>query len=256
MQFLAKLAGAVSCAFVLSATPALARDWKAIKDAGTIVAATEGAYYPFNYFDGPKLTGFEVELAEAVVKQMGLKMEWRVVSFDAQLASIRQDRFDFAIASHGYTEERAKSVDFTDPHYCSGGQIVSYPGGPLTVAALKGKSVGVQLATTYFDAAKKIDGIGEIKTYKDEAANFAALRAKKYDAWIADKYLVRATLEKNPGTGVVTGDMVFIERISMITRKNNPELKEQWNKALAETVKNGTYKQLSQKYFQSDIACH
>ncbi len=256
MRFLAKLISAASCVLLLAAGTAQARDWKAIKDAGTIVVATEGGYYPFNYFDGPKLTGFEVELAEAVVKQMGLKLDWRVVSFDAQLASIRQDRFDFAIASHGYTDERAKSVDFANPHYCSGGQIVAFPGGPLTVAALKGKTVGVQLATTYFDAAKKIDGIGEIKTYKDEAASFSALRAKKYDAWISDKYLVKATLEKNLGTGVVVGDMVFVERISMIMRKNNKELVEHLNSALAEVMKNGTYQQLSQKYFQTDISCH
>lgn len=256
MRFLSKLFGAALCLCMLTAGTVQAREWKAIKDAGTIVVATEGQYYPFNYFDGPKLTGFEVELAEAIVKQMGLAIDWRVVSFDAQLASIRQDRFDFAIASHGYTEERAKAVDFANPHYCSGGQIVAFPGGPLTVAALKGKSVGVQIATTYYDAAKKLEGIGEIKTYKDEAANFAALKAKKYDAWISDKYLVKATLEKNPGTGVVQGDMVFVERISMITRKNNKELMDQMNKALAEVMKNGTYKALSTKYFQSDISCH
>ena len=256
MRLLKKLFGAAACVAMLLTGTAQARDWKVIKDAGTVVVATEGQYYPFNYFDGPQLTGFEVELADAIVKQMGLKLDWRVVSFDAQLASIRQDRFDFAIASHGYTEERAKAVDFANPHYCSGGQIVAFPGGPLTVAALKGKSVGVQIATTYFDAAKKIDGIGEIKTYKDEAANFAALKAKKYDAWISDKYVVKSTLDKNPGTGVVTGDMVFVERISMITRKNNKELIEQWNKALAETMKNGTYQTLSKKYFQSDISCH
>ncbi|MEI8169641.1 MAG: ABC transporter substrate-binding protein [Rhodoferax sp.] len=256
MRLFTKICGAASCALMLMVGSAQARDWKVIKEAGTVVVATEGQYYPFNYFDGPKLTGFEVELAEAVVKNMGLKIDWRVVSFDAQLASIRQDRFDFAIASHGFTEERAKAVDFANPHYCSGGQIVSLPGGPLTVAALKGKSVGVQIATTYFDAAKKLEGIGEIKTYKDEAANFAALKAKKYDAWISDKYLVKATLEKNPGTGATPGDMVFVERISMITRKNNKELVEQWNKSLAEVLKNGTYQALSTKYFQADIACH
>ena len=257
MRLIHKLLGvAAACALVLFANSATARDWSAIKTAGTVVVATEGAYYPFNYFDGPNLTGFEIELAEAVVKQMGVKLEWRVVTFDAQLASIRQDRFDFAIASHGYTEERAKSVDFANPHYCSGAQIVSNPGGPLKVSELKGKSVGVQIGTTYLDAAKKIDGIGEIKTYKDESANFAALRAKKYDAWISDKFVVKATLEKNPGTGVVAGDMLFVERISMITRTNNPELLAAWNKALAETVKNGTYAKLSQKYFQQDISCH
>ena len=124
MRFLASLLTAIVPLSILSA-PAQARDWNVVKDSGTIIAATEGAFYPFNYFEGPKLTGYEVDVAEAVAKKLGLKLEWRVVSFDAQLASIRQDRFDFAIASHGYTEERAKAVTFTAPHYCSGGMVIA-----------------------------------------------------------------------------------------------------------------------------------
>lgn len=232
-----------------------ARDWNVVKESGTIVAATEGAFYPFNYFDGPKLTGYEVELAEAVAKKLGLKLEWRVVSFDAQLASIRQDRFDFAIASHGYTEERAKSVDFANPHYCTGGQIAAPKDGALTMAALDGKTVGVQLATSYYDNAKKIPGVKEIKTYKADPEAFSALRAKKVDAWISDKWLIKSTLEKNPEAGIVAGEQVFVEKVSMILRKNNKELMDQLNQALAEVIKDGTQAALSQKYFKTDIGC-
>jgi len=256
MRIISKLLGAAAAVAMLCAGTAHARDWKAIKDAGTIVATTEGQYFPFNYFDGPKLTGFEVELAEAVTKEMGVKLEWHVVPFDAQLAAIRQDRYDFAIASHGYTEERAKAVDFASPHYCSGGQIVSLKGGPTTLADLKGKTVGVQIATTYYDAVKRTPGIGQIKTYKDESASFTALRAHKFDAWVSDKFLIKETLEKNPDVAATPGDMVFVERISMITRKNNPDLLSHWNTALAEVMKNGTYKALSTKYFKTDISCH
>ncbi len=232
-----------------------ARDWNVVKESGTIVAATEGAFYPFNYFDGPKLTGYEVELAEAVAKKLGLKLEWRVVSFDAQLASIRQDRFDFAIASHGYTEERAKSVDFANPHYCTGGQIAAPKDGALTMAALDGKTVGVQLATSYYDNAKKIPGVKEIKTYKADPEAFSALRAKKVDAWISDKWLIKSTLEKNPEAGIVAGEQVFVEKVSMILRKNNKELMDQLNQGLAEVIKDGTQAALSQKYFKTDIGC-
>ena len=255
MRVVTKWLGLFSCMGLLLTGPAQARDWSAIKEAGTIVVATEGAFFPFNYFEGPKLTGFEVELAEAVVKQLGLKLEWRVVSFDAQLASIRQDRFDFAIASHGYTEERAKAVDFANPHYCTGGQIATHKDGPLTVAALNGKTVGVQIGTSYLDNAKKIAGIKEVKTYKADPEAFSALKAKKVDAWISDKWLIKSTLEKNADSGIVPGEQVFVERVSMILRKNNPELKEQLNRALAEVMKSGAYQTLSQKYFKTDISC-
>lgn len=255
MRIAARLLGTLSCVSLLLAGPATARDWNVIKESGTIIAATEGAFFPFNYFEGPKLTGYEVELAEAVVKKLGLKIEWRVVSFDAQLASIRQDRFDFAIASHGYTAERAKSVDFANPHYCTGGQIAAHKDGPLALDALKGKVVGVQLATSYYDNAKKIPGVQEIKTYKADPEAFSALKAKKVDAWISDKWLIKSTLEKNADAGIVAGEQVFVERVSMILRKNNKELMDQLNAALAEVIKDGTQAAISQKYFKTDIGC-
>ena len=257
MRFKSQLAAALlPLALLLGGTAAEARDWNTIKADGKFLAVTEGAFFPFNYFEGSKLTGFEVEVAEAVAKKLGLAIEWRVVPFDAQVASIRQDRFDFAIASHGYTEERAKSVDFAAPHYCTGGQIAAPKDGALTAAALAGKTVAVQLATSYADSAKKIAGVKEIKTYKADPEAFSALKSKKVDAWISDKWLIKATLEKNADAGIVAGEQVFIERVSAIMRKNNKELAEQCNRGLAEVMKDGSYAALSQKYFKTDVSCH
>ncbi len=256
MQLKKKLCAALLPALLtLAATTAEARDWNTIKADGKIIAVTEGAFFPFNFFEGSKLTGFEVEVAEAVAKKLGLAIEWRVVPFDALVASIRQDRFDFAIASHGFTEERAKSVDFAAPHYCTGGQIAAPKDGALTAAALAGKTVAVQLATSYADSAKRIAGVKEIKTYKADPEAFSALKAKKVDAWISDKWLIKATLEKNADAGIVAGEQVFVERVSAIMRKNNKELQDNYNRALAEVVKDGTYATLSQKYFKTDVSC-
>jgi len=255
MKRLTKLFGAVCCLTALATAPVIARDWSEIKSSGTIVAATEGAFAPFNYYEGKKLTGYEVDVAEAIAKKMGLKLEWRVVPFDAQLAAVKQDRFDFAIASHGYTKERAEAVDFASPHYCTGGQIAARKGGPLTSAELKGKTVGVQLATSYFTAAKKIEGVKEVKTYKSDPEAFSALRAKKIDAWISDKFTVMETLKKNAKAGIVTGEQVFVERVSLIMRKDNKEFMDQINQTIADLIKDGTFATISQKYFNEDITC-
>src|SRR3546814_1785870 len=87
--------------------------------------ATEGAYPPFNYFQGSKLTGFEVELGNAIAKKMGLKVEWLTVSFTNLASGLSTDRWDVVIASFAITNERAQAVSFTQPHYCSGAVIVS-----------------------------------------------------------------------------------------------------------------------------------
>ena len=255
MHLIKKLLSAVIPLSMVLSMPVMAREWAEIKSSGTLIAATEGAFAPFNYYEGKKLTGYEVDVAEAIAKKMGLKLEWRVVPFDAQLAAVSQDRYDFAIASHGYTEERAKAVDFASPHYCTGGQIAAPKDGPLTAAALKGKTVGVQLATSYFDAAKKIEGVKDVKTYKSDPEAFSALRAKKIDAWISDKFTVMATLKKNPKAGIVAGEQVFVERVSLIMRKNNKEFLDKVNTAIDELIKDGTFAAISKKYFDTDITC-
>ena len=255
MRFLAQLLSAVIPLSIMLSAPVQARDWNTIKNSGTIIAATEGAFAPFNYYDGKTLTGYEVDVAEALAKNLGLKIEWKAVPFDAQLAAVKQDRFDFAIASHGYTKDRAKAVDFASPHYCTGGQIAAAKDGALTVESLKGKTVGVQLATSYFDAAKKIAGVKEVKTYKADPEAFSALKAKKIDAWISDKFTILETLGKNPNAGIVTGEQVFVERVSLIMRKNNNEFMDKVNQALADLQKDGTLATISQKYFKQDITC-
>lgn len=255
MRFLAKLLSAVIPMSIMISAPTQARDWSVIEKSGTIIAATEGAFAPFNYYEGTKLTGYEVDVAEALAKKLGMKLEWHAVPFDSQLAAVRQDRFDFAIASHGYTKERAKAVDFANPHYCTGGTIAAPKDGPLTVEALKGKTVGVQLATSYFDAAKKIAGIKEVKTYKADPEVFSALKAKKIDAWISDKFTVMETLNKNTDSGIITGEQVFVEKVSLIMRKNNKEFMAKVNQALEDLTKDGTLAGISDKYFKTDITC-
>ena len=149
----------------LLASSAQARTWDAIKQSGTIKIATEGAFPPFNFFKGKTLTGFEVDLGTAIGKGLGLKVEWVTQPFDNLLIGLNQDRYDFVIASHGVTPERQKAVDFANPHYCTGGAIVSKVGGPKTVADLKGRSVAVQVGTTYLENVQKVSGIGKVSTF-------------------------------------------------------------------------------------------
>ena len=133
--------------------------------------------------------------------------------------------------------------------------IAAAKDGSLTVDSLKGKTVGVQLATSYFDAAKKIPGVKEVKTYKADPDAFAALKAKKIDAWISDKFTVMETLSKNPDAGIVTGEQLFVERVSLIMRKDNKEFMDQINQTIADLVKDGTFATISRKYFNEDITC-
>lgn len=233
---------------------AQARTWDEIKAAGTIKIATEGAFKPFNYFEGKKLTGFEVDLGTAIAKQLGVKVEWITQPFDNLLIGLGQDRYDFVIASHGITPERAKAVDFSDPHYCTGGAIISKPGGPKTAADLVGKTVAVQVGTTYLDNVSKIKGVKDVKTFPKDTDAEAALMAGRADAWVSDKFLGLDAVKTMPGK-LVQGDLLFQEKIAMAVKKGNESLVKELNASLAKLENNGTYAKLSNQYFGQDIRC-
>jgi len=234
---------------------AQARTFEEIKASGKIIVATEGAYPPFNYFQGSKLTGFEVELAEAMVKKMGLAVEWKALSFDALLAGLRQDRWDMVIASFGITEERAKAVTFTNPHYCSGGVIVSRDGSIRTPEMLAGKTVAVQTGSTYMENVRKLPNVKEVKNFPQDTDARAALMNGRVDAWVSDRFVVKNVLENNPNAPLKTGGYLFVEKVATAVKKGNTSLAAAVDKALAEVMADGTYKTLSDKYMKEDIRC-
>ncbi len=241
--------------FAVGVVPAAARDFDSIKKSGTLAVATEGAFPPFNFFKDNKLTGFEVDVAEELAKKLGVKIQWVPLAFDVQIAALAQDRFDFAIASFAITDERAKAVDFTEPHYCSGGQIVSKTGGPKTAAELKGKTVAVQIGTTYADAVKKVSDIKQVKTFPKDTDAQQNLLSNRVDAWVTDKFQAFEVITKNPKLKLQAGDLLYTEKIAMIVKKDNQSLRAALNKALAASMADGTYKTISEKYFREDIRC-
>ena len=233
------------------------RSFDQIKRSGEIRIGTEGEFPPFNYFDEKnQLTGFEVDLGNAIAEKLGLKPRWIAQAFDSLLIQLNQGRFDFVIASHGITEERAKAVDFTNPHYCTGGIIVSKKGGPKTRKDLQGKVVGVQIGTTYMEAAQKIPGVKQVRTYQKDPDALQDLLAGRIDAWITDRFVAKEAIQERKLEGTLQlGELVFQERVAMTVAKGNKSLLEALNQALADLMKDGTYAQISKKWFGEDVRC-
>ncbi|AEV16011.1 Amino acid ABC transporter, periplasmic amino acid-binding protein [Thermus sp. CCB_US3_UF1] len=233
------------------------RTFEQVQRAGEIRIGTEGAFPPFNYFDAKnQLTGFEIDLGNALAKKLGLKATWITQAFDTLLIQLNQGRFDFVIASHGITEERAKAVDFTNPHYCTGGVIVAKKGGPKTAKDLQGKVVGVQLGTTYMEAAQKIPGVKGVRTYQKDPDALQDLLAGRLDAWITDRFVAKEAIKERKLEGTLQlGELVFQEKVAMAVAKGNKSVLEALNRALADLMKDGTYAQVSKKWFGEDVRC-
>ena len=253
MKFFKAIAVAVA---VCAAFSVQARTIDAIKKDGKILIATEGQFAPFNYFKGTTLTGFEIDVADLVAKKMGLKIQWKTIGFDALLTGLKQDRWDLVIASHGITEERAKAVTFTAPHYCSGGIVIAMDPAIRNAKDLVGKVVAVQTGTSYLENVQKVAALKEIKNFPTDVDARSALVSKRVDAWVTDRFVAKEVIAKNPDAGFKLGEMVFVEKIASAVSKGNTGLADAWNKALAATMADGSYAAVSQKYFKEDVRCN
>jgi polar amino acid transport system substrate-binding protein len=255
MQSLSRRVAIVAAAVGLfAATAVQARTIEDIRKSGTIVIASEGKFAPFNFVEGGKLAGFEIDVANAVAAKMGLKVEWKTMGFDGLLVGLQQDRWDMVIASHGITEERARAVTFASPHYCTGGVIISKDGAIRTAKDLTGKVVAVQTGTTYYDNAKKLP-VKDVKNFPQDASARAALETGHVDAWVTDKFVGKASLAATPATPLKMGDFLFTEKIASAFSKGNTGLATDVDKALAATLADGTYATISKKWFNEDIRC-
>jgi polar amino acid transport system substrate-binding protein len=236
---------------------ALARDLMTIKKAGTILVGTEGAFPPMNFFKGKELTGFEIDLTNAVAKNMGLKTEWKVLSFDALLPALGQGRFDMVAASHTITIERAKAVDFLSPEYCTDGVFVTKVGGPKTVADLVGKKIGAGIGSTNLQVLSTIKGIKseDIKSFPKDLDALQALIAGRIDAWSTDRWPAQDAVKANPKANLVVGAVIYVQRNAMAVSKGNTALRDALNAGLAAVMKDGSYSKLSKKWFGQDIRC-
>lgn len=231
-----------------------AKSLKDIQASKKIRITTEGTFPPFNFFKGKDLSGFEVEVTNAVVSDLKLIPEWKTYNFDSLLIGLAQDRSDLVVSSHGVTDERSKVVDFLDPHYCTGGVIVSKAGGPKTFAEIKNKRVVVQVGTTYLGWLEK-NGLKSAKTFPKDTDCLQNLLMGRADVWVTDKFVALDAIKANPKANLVLGDMIFEEKIAMAVSKGNTELRKALNTALSDVLADGRYKALSEKYFGLDIRC-
>lgn len=105
--------------------PATDGSLERVKKAGKIKFAMSGGYPPFNYFtDEDVLTGFDVDLGKEVAKRLGVAYEPVTTDWSGILEGLRSGRYDGIFGSMGITDERSKVVDFTDPYYYSGAQLI------------------------------------------------------------------------------------------------------------------------------------
>src|SRR5690606_13314226 len=228
-----------------------------IKARGAIKAGLEGTYPPFNYQDaGGKLTGSEVELAEALARELGVKVEFQPTKWDGILAALESKRLDVVINQVTISDERRKKYDFSTPYTISVIQALTRKadGDSITSAQnLAGKKVGVGLGTNYEQWLKDNVPQADIRTYDDDPTKFQDLNVGRIDAILVDRLAAFEMVDKTGGRLAVAGEAFSRQEAGIALRKGNPALLAAIDQALGKLRDDGTLSKLSEKWFQADV---
>jgi len=224
---------------------------------GTLTVATEGTYRPFSFHaDGGtgELTGYDVEIIEAVADKLGLKVEFQETQWDAIFAGLDAGRFDVIANQVTINDEREANYLFSAPYTVSPGVIVVKDDDDSisSFADLDGKTTAQSLTSNWNDLAKesgaKVEGV------EGWAQAVALLRQGRVDATINDKltFLDYETTDGPTGLKIAAETDEAGEQAFVFT-KDKTALVKAVDEALEDLRADGTLAEISDKYFGEDV---
>lgn len=219
----------------------------------TFTFAMSGVYPPLNFKKDGKLTGFDVEIGTEVANRLGMEPKPVTNPWETIIQGLKANKYNAIIGSMTATPERDKQVDFTNPYYVSGAQIFIAEGNTeiRSKEDLAGKTIGVIQASTWKDMAEELSD--QVKGYPGDVNAIQDLVAGRIDAVITDK-IVGLNAKNEKGLKIeAVGELLNEDRVSVAVQEGNTELAEKINMAIQSMIDDGTYEEISMKWFNENI---
>ena len=224
----------------------------------TITVLTSSGYEPYEMVDTDgNLTGFDIELMEALALEAGITIEWSDVDFNGIIASLTTGKAEIAIAGISPTDERKESVDFSDVYFNKDGGLVNYmlfdTDSPITsLDDLSGLVIGAQLGTIQ---GELLSSISEQYGFTVDLRNtntqiVEEIKAGRIDGLVIEKVAAESILELNENLGffIVVSSLDSLSGNAIAFAKDS-EYVAIFNEALQTLKDNGTLDELITKWF-------
>ena len=258
-----------------------------IANSQTIRIGTEGAYPPWNNLNSAgELEGAEIDFGNEACERMGVTCEWVTQDWDGIIPALLQGKYDIIIAGMSITEERKEKVNFTTGYMTDGARFAVLKNSGLAnlniagmakvnlnnaggteqaaigqlIAAMDGKTVCVQSSTIHQNFLEKhMSGAVDVKLYQAVDDHNLDLAAGRCDAVLADVGSIIDFMESDGGvdvafTGPTFSGGVFGDGVGGAVRKEDTDILEMWNAAIAEMSKDGTTAEITKEWFGRDIS--
>ena len=220
------------------------------KENKKLYVGTNAEFEPFEYREGENIVGFDIELIGEISKLINKDIEFEDMAFDGLLPALQTKKIDLIIAGMTATEERKKFVNFSESYYKSQQAIVvnKDENGINNFDNLIGKEVGVVLGYTGDIIVSEMANV-KIQRYNATSEAIMALKSKKVQAVVLDYEPAKNYSAQNPELKLIETDSQS-EEYAIAIRKEDTQLLNNINKALATLKENGTYDALLNKYFK------
>lgn len=226
-----------------------------VKKAGKLVFATDDTYPPMEYRDEQTqaLVGFDIDLANEIAKKLGVEAAFEPTDWDGLLTGLGTDKYDAVISTMNITETRLENADFVEYAILDQVFVIAKGAKPVTsLAELSGLRVAVQVETTSEEMAQEVAGT-TITSFDSFDQAFLEVRNGKADVVVVDEPVGLYYEARHSETYAVSGYAEEAAPVGIAVKKGS-DLKAAIEKAVADLKADGTYKQLSEKWFGRDIS--
>jgi glutamine transport system substrate-binding protein len=233
-----------AAAAVMIVTPAAAED---------LIVATDTAFVPFEFKDGDKYVGFDIDLWDALAKEIGVTYTLQPMDFNGIIPALQTGQVDVALAGITINEERAKAIDFSDGYYDSGLLLMVPTDSEIQSSEdLADKILAVKTGTSSAQYAEENFTGTELRKFPNIDNAYLELQTGRVDAAMHDTPNVLYYIA-NAGQGRVkaVGEQMMGHEYGIAFPKDS-ELTEKVNAALAELKADGTYAEIYKKWFGTE----
>lgn len=221
--------------------------------AEPLVVAVDTAFVPFEFKEGDKYVGFDIDLWDAVAKDLKLDYKLQPMDFSGILPALQTKNVDVALAGITIKEERKKVIDFSDGYYDSGFILMVPTASKITgVADLKGKTLAIKTGTSAADYAKANFPGTELRQFPNIDNAYLELMTGRVDAAMHDTpnvlyYIATA----GAGKAKAVGAQMMAQQYGIGFPKGSP-LVARVNGALAKIKADGRYAAIYRKWFKTE----
>lgn len=217
----------------------------------TLIMATNAEFPPYEYYEGDKVVGIDAEIAAAIAADMGYTLVIEDMAFDSIIAAVQSGKADIGAAGMTVSEDRLKSIDFSDP-YTTASQVIIVKNDSVVATPddLVGKRVGVQLGTTGDIYSEDIEDV-TIERYNKGFEAVQALLQDKIDAVIIDREPAKVYISQNEGLKILDESFTD-EEYAIAVAKGNDELLEKVNESIKRLKESGELQAIIDKYISAE----